>query len=122
MVFQTGSRPLKDISVEEAKKHIIGFTVGCDFSPRPGKVLGKMNYIFSKGFDNWTPTGPVLVSSSVVGHTPTLDLSTKWNGKTVQSDNSRNMIFNPAEILSAMSVGKCCPITPLQVSPNFRLN
>lgn len=105
MVFQTGSRPLKDISVEEAKKHIIGFTAGIDFSPRPGKVLGKMNYIFSKAFDSWTPAGPVLVSSSVLGHTPELDLSTKWNGKTVQSDNSRNMIFNPAEILSAMSVG-----------------
>jgi 2-keto-4-pentenoate hydratase/2-oxohepta-3-ene-1,7-dioic acid hydratase in catechol pathway len=65
-----------------------------------------MNYIFSKAFDDWTPTGPVLVNPSVVGHTPTLDLSTKWNGKIVQSDNSRNMIFNPAEILSAMSVGK----------------
>jgi len=105
LVFQTGSRPLKDISVEEAKKHIIGYTAGIDFSPRPGKVLGKMNYIFSKGFDDWTPTGPILVNPSVVGHTPTLDLSTKWNGKVVQSDNSRNMIFNPAEILSAMSVG-----------------
>jgi 2-keto-4-pentenoate hydratase/2-oxohepta-3-ene-1,7-dioic acid hydratase in catechol pathway len=35
LVFQTGSRPLKDISVEQAKKEIIGFTVGCNYSPRP---------------------------------------------------------------------------------------
>jgi 2-keto-4-pentenoate hydratase/2-oxohepta-3-ene-1,7-dioic acid hydratase in catechol pathway len=105
LVFQTGSRPLKDISVEEAKKHIIGFAAGCDFSPRPGKVLGRMNYIFSKAFDNWTPVGPVLVNPSVTGVLPELDISTKWNGKEVQKDNSRNMIFNVAEILSAMSVG-----------------
>lgn len=105
LVFQTGPRPLKDISVEEAEKNIVGFTVGCDFSPRPGEVLGKMNYIFSKAFDNFTPAGPVLVHPSVVGIRPELDLTTKWNGKIVQSDNSRNMIFSVAEILSSMSTG-----------------
>ena len=105
LVFQTGSRPLKDISVEEAKKHIVGFTTGCDFSPRPGKVLGRMNYIFSKAFDDWTPVGPVLVHPNVVGVLPELDLTTKWNGKVVQSDNTRNMIFNIAQIISSMSTG-----------------
>jgi len=105
LVFQTSSRPLKDISVEQAKKEIIGFTVGCDYSPRPGKVLGRMNFIFSKAFDNWTPAGPVLVGSTVVGELPELDLKTLWNGKLVQENNSKNMIFNVAEILSAMSVG-----------------
>jgi hypothetical protein len=72
-----------------------------------GKVLGRMNFIFSKAFDNWTPAGPVLVSSKVVGELPELDLKTWWNGKLVQENNSKNMIFNVAEILSAMSVGKC---------------
>jgi len=105
LVFQTGPRPLKDISVEEAKKNIVGFTAGCDFSPRPGKILGRMNYIFSKAFDNFTPAGPVLVHPSVVGELPELSLTTKWNGKVVQSDNSRNMIFNVAQILSSMSTG-----------------
>ncbi|KAM5359771.1 hypothetical protein ACJZ2D_014204 [Fusarium nematophilum] len=105
MVFQTGSAPLKDISVEEAKRHIIGFAAGCDFSPRPGKVLGKINFIFSKGFDNWTPVGPVLVNPSVVGVLPKSELTTKWNGKVVQKDKTENMIFNVAEILSAMSIG-----------------
>jgi hypothetical protein len=80
-----------------------------------GKVLGRMNFIFSKAFDNWTPAGPVLVSSKVVGELPELDLKTWWNGKLVQENNSKNMIFNVAEILSAMSVGKC----NLSL-PNFR--
>ena len=108
LVFQTGPRPLKDISVEEAKRNIIGVTAGCDFSPRPGKVLGRMNYIFSKAFDNFTPAGPVLVHPSVVGELPELGITTRWNGKVVQSDNSRNMIFNVAQILSSMSTGNSC--------------
>ncbi|EXJ87201.1 hypothetical protein A1O3_04160 [Capronia epimyces CBS 606.96] len=105
LVFQTGSRPLKDITVEEAQKEIIGFAAGIDFSPRPGKILGRMNYIFSKAFDDWTPVGPVLVNPSVVGSLPELDLTTKWNGKVVQHDNTGNMIFNVAKILSSMSTG-----------------
>ncbi|EXJ67394.1 uncharacterized protein A1O5_09407 [Cladophialophora psammophila CBS 110553] len=105
MVFQTGSRPLKDISVEEAAKNIVGFTTGCDFSPRPGKILGRMNFIFSKAFDNWTPAGPVLVHPSVVGNPPKLELTTKWNGEVVQHDNTENMIFTVAQILSSMSIG-----------------
>lgn len=70
-----------------------------------------MNFIFSKGFDNWTPAGPVLVSPKVVGELPELDLKTWWNGKLVQDNNSRNMIFTVAEILSAMSTGKLGLVT-----------
>ena len=107
LVFQTGAKPLRDISVEEAKKNIVGFAAGQDFSPRPGDVLGRMNYIWSKGFDNWTPAGPVLVHPSVLGGTePQLDLTTKWNGKVVQKDSTKNMIFTPPEILSKMSIGR----------------
>lgn len=106
MAFQIDSASLKNISAEEAEKHIIGFMVGIDFSPRPGKVLGRMNYIFSKSFDEWTPLGPVLVNHSVVGIQPKLNLTTKWKGKTVQSDNTGNMIFKCAEILASMSTGE----------------
>jgi 2-keto-4-pentenoate hydratase/2-oxohepta-3-ene-1,7-dioic acid hydratase in catechol pathway len=55
MVFQTGSKPLKNITPEEAKKYIIGFTTGHDFTPRPGTVLGRMSFIWAKAFDDWTP-------------------------------------------------------------------
>jgi len=109
MAFQIDGASLKDITVEEARKHIIGFTVGIDFSPRPGKVLGRMNYIFAKSFDDWTPLGPVLINPSVVGIQPKLNMTTKWNGKIVQSDNTGNMIFSCAEILASMSTGTTIP-------------
>jgi len=105
LVFQTGNKALLNVSKEEAAKNIIGFSVGNDFSPRPGKVLGPMNFIFSKGFDDWTPVGPILVHPSVVGVPPTLDVQTKWKGEVVQKDNTKNMIFDVAQILSSMSIG-----------------
>jgi len=115
LVFQTGPRPLKDISVEQAKKEIIGFTVGCDYSPRPGKVLGRMNFIFSKAFDNWTPAGPVLVSPSVVGELPELDLKTWWNGKL--GNNSISLFF-PVALDSKRPRGRLMPQSTLLLHPH----
>jgi 2-keto-4-pentenoate hydratase/2-oxohepta-3-ene-1,7-dioic acid hydratase in catechol pathway len=98
MVFQTGSKPLKNITPEEAKKHSIGFATGHDFTPRSGTVLGRMNYIWAKAFDDWTPMGPALVHSSVIGVVPRLRFTTKLNCKVVQEANIANMIFKPHEI------------------------
>jgi len=105
LIVVCGYEPFKDISVEEAKKQIIGYSVGNDFSPRPGPKLGQMNYIWSKSFDKFTPVGPVLVSADVLGVPPSVDLTTRVSGRVVQHDNTKNMTFNVAEIVSALSTG-----------------
>jgi len=105
LVVVVGFEPFKDISVEEAKKQIIGYSVGNDFSPRPGPKLGQMNYIWSKSFDEFTPVGPVLVSADVLGVPPSVDLTTRVSGRVVQQDNTKNMTFNVAQIVSALSTG-----------------
>jgi len=105
LIVVVGYEPFKNLSVEEAGKQIIGYSVGNDFSPRPGPKLGQMNYIWSKSFDEFTPVGPVLVSADVLGVPPKLDLTTKVDGRVVQHDNTKNMTFNVAEIVSALSIG-----------------
>jgi len=105
LIVVCGYEPFKDISVEEAKKQIIGYSVGNDFSPRPGPKLGQMNYIWSKSFDKFTPVGPILVSADVLGVPPSIDLTTRVSGRVVQHDNTKNMTFNVAEIVSALSIG-----------------
>jgi 2-keto-4-pentenoate hydratase/2-oxohepta-3-ene-1,7-dioic acid hydratase in catechol pathway len=105
LVILAGYEPFKDITVEEAKKQIIGYSVGNDFSPRPGPKLGQMNYIWSKSFDKFTPVGPVLVSADVLGVPPSLELNTRVNGRVVQHDNTRNMTHDVAKIVSALSIG-----------------
>jgi len=105
LVVVVGYEPFKDLTVEEAAKQIIGYSVGNDFSPRPGPKLGQMNYIWSKSFDKFTPVGPILVSADVLGVPPSLDLTTRVSGRVVQHDNTKNMTFNVAEIVSALSIG-----------------
>lgn len=105
MVVLAGYEPFKDITIEEAKKQIIGYSVGNDFSPRPGPKLGQMNYIWSKSFDKFTPVGPILVNADVLGVPPSVQLTTRVSGKIVQNDNTKNMTHNVAKIVSAMSIG-----------------
>jgi len=105
LIVVVGFKPFKDISVEEAKDHVVGYSVGNDFSPRPGPSLGSMNYIWSKGFDKFTPVGPILVNSEVLGVPPTIDLTTRLHGKVVQHDNTKNMTHSVAKIVSALSIG-----------------
>ncbi|EXJ82859.1 hypothetical protein A1O3_06674 [Capronia epimyces CBS 606.96] len=105
LIILVGYEPFKDVTVEEAKKQIIGYTVGNDLSPRPGPKLGAMNYIWSKGFDKFTPIGPVLVSADVLGVPPQIELYTRVDGKVVQQDNTKNMTFNVAELVASMATG-----------------
>lgn len=105
LVVLIGKTPFKDISIEEAKKQVIGYSVGNDFSPRPGPKLGAMNYIWSKSFDKFTPVGPVLVNADVLGVPPSVELTTRVSGKVVQNDNTKNMTHNVAKIVQALSIG-----------------
>jgi len=105
LIVLVGKTPFKDISIEEAKKQIIGYSVGNDFSPRPGPKLGAMNYIWSKSFDEFTPVGPVLVNADVLGVPPSVELTTRVSGKVVQNDNTKNMTHNVAKIVQALSIG-----------------
>jgi len=105
LIVLVGKTPFKDISIEEAKKQIIGYSVGNDFSPRPGPKLGGMNYIWSKSFDEFTPVGPVLVNADILGVPPSVELTTRVDGKVVQNDNTKNMTYNVAQIVQALSTG-----------------
>jgi hypothetical protein len=105
LVVVAGFTPFKDISIEEAKKQIVGYSVGNDFSPRPGPKLGQMNYIWSKSFDEFTPVGPILVNAEVLGIPPSLELTTRVSGRVVQNDNTKNMTHDVAKIVSALSIG-----------------
>ncbi|OCK74433.1 hypothetical protein K432DRAFT_310707 [Lepidopterella palustris CBS 459.81] len=105
LVFQTGPEPVKNVSEADARNHIIGYTSGCDFTARDGKVLKLMNFCFGKSFDGFSPVGPVLVHPSVVGDPLELSLETRLNGEVVQRGNTADMISSCAKLLSVMSSG-----------------
>lgn len=66
-------------------------------------------FFFAKAFDKFAPLGPTLISPEVFGDGKGFKLITKVNGKVVQEvEILKDMIFDPARILSFMSQGRCC--------------
>lgn len=66
-------------------------------------------FFFAKAFDKFAPLGPTLISPEVFGDGKGFKLITKVNGKVVQEvEILKDMIFDPARILSFMSQGRYC--------------
>ena len=51
----------KNISREQAKEHILGYTIGNDVSARTLQFRGSQ-WILGKSLDNFAPIGPIIVS------------------------------------------------------------
>src|SRR5215470_6187882 len=91
--------PTKNVRVEDALRHVFGYTVGLDITDRD---LQKQEKQFGrcKSFDTYTPIGPFVYAEADVR-----DLSIKlWqNGKVRQSTRTSRMIHSVAEIISFVS-------------------
>jgi len=97
----------KNVKKEDALKYVAGYTVGNDISARKwqGAKLGGGQWCFSKGFDGFAPIGPQLVSPKIIPNPNTLNLEMKVNDKTLQSSNTKDMIFDVPTIISFLSQG-----------------
>lgn len=96
----------KDISEDHALDYVLGYAVGDDVSHRDWQLKrGGGQWGLGKSFDGWAPFGPGIVSSDLIRDPNSLHLSTKLNGKTVQSSSTRDMIFGVAKTISFLSKG-----------------
>lgn len=98
MVLVIGSKA-SNVTVAEAKSHIFGVTVGNDVSERDWQ-RADLQWFRAKASDGFGPVGPAIVAG--VNYDDLL-LETRLNGQTVQSQRTRDLIFNSAEIVSYIS-------------------
>lgn len=106
MVFVT-SKECRDVSPDEAKGYILGYTVGNDLSCRLYQLTKNSGgqFFFAKAFDKFAPIGPALISPSLFASI-SCKVVTKVNGEVRQSaDIQKDMIFSPERVLSHMSQG-----------------
>jgi 2-keto-4-pentenoate hydratase/2-oxohepta-3-ene-1,7-dioic acid hydratase in catechol pathway len=98
--------PAKDVSVESALEHVLGYTIANDVSARrwQGKKGGGQ-WVRAKSFDTFCPLGPFLVSPKYAGDPTNMSITTKVNGVTMQSASTSDMIFSVAELISFLSQG-----------------
>ncbi|PAV20787.1 fumarylacetoacetate hydrolase [Pyrrhoderma noxium] len=97
-------KPAKDVSENDALDYVLGYTAGNDTSFRFHQ-MSVSQWGFSKGFDNSTPIGPVLVSSKTVPDPQKLPLRTFLNGEKMQDGNTADQIFNVRQTIAWLSQG-----------------
>ena len=94
----------KDIAKEEAWSHILGLSVGQDFSDRGVQYKDHpAQFNLGKSFDTFGPTGPHLVSTDSFADPNDLEIVTTVNGDVRQRDRTSNMIFDIPTLISYIS-------------------
>jgi 2-keto-4-pentenoate hydratase/2-oxohepta-3-ene-1,7-dioic acid hydratase in catechol pathway len=98
MVVVIGKRASK-ISKEEASRYVFGVTAGNDVSERNWQKTD-LQWFRAKASDTFGPLGPAIVRGLDYND---LLLQTRLNGEVVQSQRTRDLIFDVAAIVSYVS-------------------
>ena len=91
----------KNISRDQAKEHILGYTIGNDVSARTLQFRGTQ-WILGKSLDNFAPVGPVIVSPDDFDF-DNATITTAVNGEVRQQAKLQQMLFKPYEIIEFVS-------------------
>ena len=92
-------RRAKGVSVADAPRYIFGVTAGNDVSERD-RQRADLQWFRAKAADTFGPLGPVIVTGINFGD---LLLQTRLNGEIVQSQRTKDLIFDVPTIVSYIS-------------------
>ncbi|HEV2693457.1 MAG TPA: fumarylacetoacetate hydrolase family protein [Verrucomicrobiae bacterium] len=94
----------KNISRQDALKHVLGYTCCNDVSARDWQIKrGGGQWSRGKTFDTFSPLGPVLVTPDEITNPNNLTIRTILNGKTMQDWNTNDMIFDVPALIEFLS-------------------
>jgi 2,4-didehydro-3-deoxy-L-rhamnonate hydrolase len=90
--------------VDEASalNHVAGYCIVNDVSERSFQ-MATTQWDKGKGFDTAGPIGPWLVTTDEISDPQTLDMKLEVNERTMQSGNTRTMVFDVAKLISHVS-------------------
>ncbi len=103
LVLVIGHR-VRRANLEQAAEAIFGYTVGHDVSARdwqkgkPGK-----QWFLGKSFDTFAPLGPAIVLAEAIEDPSNLGIRCFINGQLMQDSSTRELIFQPADLVSYIS-------------------
>jgi len=98
LVVVIGKRA-KNVDVKTAKSYVFGVTIGNDVSERDWQKQD-LQWFRAKASDTFGPMGPSIVTGL---NYDDLLLQTKLNGEVVQSQRTKDLIFDVATIVSYLS-------------------
>lgn len=91
------------VAEENAYSHIAGYVLHNDYSERAFQIEKQGQWCKGKGCDTFAPLGPFIITSDEIENPNNLDLWLKLNGRTMQSSNTSDFIFNVQEVVSYIS-------------------
>lgn len=103
----------KDVTVDDALQYVLGYTVANDLSTRDWQKVPELaggQWCRSKGFDGFSPLGPVLVTADEIPDPNSLKLRSFVNGEKRQDSSTSDFIFNVQQVISFLSNG--CTLQP----------
>ena len=99
-------RPGKDISKENATKHILGYTIFNDISARDAQgreMGGQLGPAKGKDFDTANVMGPCLVTPDELGDPYDLDMIVRVNGTEFGRGNTGDMLWRFDDVIAHVS-------------------
>ncbi|MBI4278182.1 MAG: fumarylacetoacetate hydrolase family protein [Armatimonadetes bacterium] len=82
----------KEVPEDRAYDHVAGYTCFNDVSGRDYQMRTSQ-WLAGKAFDTFAPTGPWLVTRDEIPDPHALDIHCRVAGETLQSSNTRHLIF-----------------------------
>ena len=89
----------KNVSVAAAPQHVFGVTAGNDVSERDWQK-NDLQWFRAKAADTFGPLGPVIVKGLNYGD---LLLQTRVNGEVLQSQRTKDLLFDVPTLVSYIS-------------------
>lgn len=91
------------VSEADAVKHIAGYVLHNDYSEREFQLERNGQWVKGKSCDTFAPIGPFIATPDEIADVHNLRLWLTLNGKTMQSGNTSNLIFNIPYMVSYIS-------------------
>ncbi len=90
------------VSESDALDYVSGYTCMNDVTDREAQSKDGQ-WVRSKSYDTYGPIGPVIVPASDIPDPHNLKIEARLNGKTMQSSNTKNLIFNIPFLIAYIS-------------------
>lgn len=101
LVVVMGDRA-RNVDADAALEHVAGYTIGNDVSARDLQMADEQ-WVRGKSLDTFGPIGPHIVTPEGIDDVGDLDIWTEVNGDRLQESNTRQLIFDLAELVAFCS-------------------
>lgn len=101
-------KPGYQIPASDWQQYVFGYTIVNDVSARDIQ-LATSQWTLGKSFPTFSPLGPAIVTADEISDPHALDISLTINGETLQSSNTRDLIFKLPTLIEHIS-----SLTPLE--------